>query len=100
MITHKPKKGSEKAEHELHTLRFSGPATYRIIVQGELEDHWSDRLAGMTVSHLTGNKGSAQTCLLGSIRDQAELSGVLETLHGLHMSIIKVEQVSDEFKSD
>ena len=75
---------------------FGGPATYQIMVQGELAPHWADRLAGLSISAVTGKKGDKQTLLNGLIRDQAELSGVLETLHGLHMSIIKVEQIDDD----
>jgi hypothetical protein len=34
--------------------------------------------------------------LLGRIRDQAELSGVLNSLYDLHLSILKVEMVNGE----
>jgi hypothetical protein len=36
------------------------------------------------------------TTLFGRLRDQAELSGVLNTLYDLHLSILKVEIVDDE----
>lgn len=76
-------------------LNFAGPATYQVVVQGELDASWSDRLASMSITGETGAKGQKRTTLVGSIRDQAELSGVLETLYGLHLSIIKVEQIDD-----
>lgn len=76
-------------------LNFGGPATYEIIVQGLLGSEWSDRVAGMEISDETGANGASRTRLRGPIRDQAELNGVLETLYGLHLSIIKVEQVDD-----
>lgn len=74
-------------------LNFGGPASYMIIVQGMLGDDWSDRIAGMTISSEGGTGASARTTLCGTIRDQAELNGVLETLYGLHLPIIKVEQI-------
>jgi hypothetical protein len=36
------------------------------------------------------------TTLIGRLRDQAELSGVLNSLYDLHLSILKVEMVNGE----
>jgi len=84
----------------LSGLSFAGSAIYQIVVPGELAAHWSDRLAGMIISSQKGKNGELQTCLTGRIRDQAELNGVLETLYGLHLSIIRVEQIDDCYESD
>jgi len=49
--------------------------------------------------HITTRKRSDQTTvttLVGRLRDQAELSGVLKSLYGLHLSILKVEVVNGE----
>lgn len=81
---------------EFEGLNFGGSATYEIVVQGKLGGDWSDRIAGMAISDESGSNGRSRTKLRGPIRDQAELNGVLETLYGLHLSIIKVEQVDDE----
>jgi hypothetical protein len=35
------------------------------------------------------------TSLVGPIRDQAQLNGVLDTLYNLHLTILKVERVGD-----
>jgi hypothetical protein len=77
-------------------IEFGGPATYRIVVQGTLAEDWSDRLAGMTIRSANSDDEGTQTTLTGLIRDQAELNGVLDTLYGLHLSIIKVEQMAEE----
>ena len=73
------------------------PADDRIEVEGHLDELWSDRLAGM---HITSRKRSDQTTvtsLVGRLRDQAELSGVLNSLYDLyHLSILKVEVVNSE----
>ena len=77
-------------------VEFGGPATYCIVVQGALDEDWSSRLAGMVITTIDRGDKPPHTTLIGTIRDQAELSGVLETLYGLHLSILKVETVSDE----
>jgi hypothetical protein len=77
-------------------IEFGGPAIYRIVVQGFLRSDWSDRLAGMAITTVRPTGGSPKTTLAGKLRDQAELSGVLDTLYSLHLPILKVEQVEEE----
>ena len=77
-------------------IEFGGPARYRIVVQGVLGKDWSLRLAGMELTTTDRGDKASRTTLVGPIRDQAELNGVLETLYGLHLSILKVETVRDE----
>jgi hypothetical protein len=66
------------------------------VVQGTLRSDWSDRLAGMAITSVSRTGRSPQTTLAGKLRDQAELSGVLDTLYSLHLPILKVEQVEEE----
>lgn len=74
-------------------IKLETPATYRIVVQGRLDQSWSDRLGGMAITaHNEGNEASVTT-LTGRLRDQAELSGVLNTLYELHLPILKVEML-------
>jgi len=77
-------------------IDFGGPATYRIVVEGELGPEWSDRLGGLTVTRTEQTGNSPHSVLVGRIRDQAELNGVLETLYSLHLPILRVEQVEDD----
>ena len=74
-------------------LPFGRPGKYRIRVQGFLDEGWSDRLGGMAIS--TSGEGSQGqiTMLVGQLRDQAELMGVLDTLYELHRSILTVEHL-------
>ena len=77
-------------------IRFAGRATYEIVVQGVLSSDWSDRLGGLEItSSDPENGGLKTTSLVGPIRDQAELSGVLDTLYNLHLTILKVERMED-----
>ena len=77
-------------------IEFGGPATYRIVVQGQLGREWSNRLAGMEITTTSRGDKPPHTTLVGLIRDQAELSGVLDTLYGLHLPILKVETIEME----
>ena len=77
-------------------LRLWTPATYRVEVDGHLDESWSDRLAGMQITTRKRSDQTTVTTLVGRLRDQAELSGVLNSLYGLHLSILKVEVVNDE----
>lgn len=81
---------------DIKDIEFGAPATYRIVVKGALEDHWSDRLSGMTISVTQGATGSSHTTLVGPLRDQAQLNGVLETLYELHLPILRVEEVENQ----
>ena len=72
------------------------PATYRIEVEGQLAESWSDRLAGMRITTRNRADQSFVTTLIGRLRDQAELSGLLISLYDLHLPIVKVEVVNGE----
>ncbi len=74
-------------------IDFSGPATYRIVVQGALSEYWRDRLAGLSITIARQPGEFPRTTLVGRIRDQAELNGVLDTLYGLHLPILSLETV-------
>ena len=76
-------------------IEFSVPAKYRIVVQGDLSAKWSDRLAGLAITSTSREGAAPHTTLVGVIRDQAALAGVLEILYGLHLPILRVEQVED-----
>ena len=82
--------------HDIKEIEFGGPATYRIVVKGELGEQWSDRLAGMVISVSRREAGSPRSTLFGPLRDQAQLNGVLETLYGLHLPILRVEKVDED----
>jgi hypothetical protein len=78
-------------------IDFGGPATYRIVVQGLVGEKWVGRLGAMAFTITGRREGQPHTTLTGPIRDQAELSGLLETLYGLHLPILEVRKI-DEIK--
>ena len=77
-------------------LKIEDPTTYKICVQGCLEDVWSDRLANMAISMDLSNKDSPVSTLTGKVRDQAELVGVLNGLYELRMPLLYMEIINEE----
>ena len=79
--------------HEREHLKLSTPAAYRIEVEGEVPESWSDRLGGMRITTRQRKDQTTVTTLIGRVRDQAELSGALNTLYELHLPILSVENL-------
>jgi hypothetical protein len=76
-------------------LKFEAPASYRIRVQGHLDDDWTDRLGGMVITRAFTEDKQPMTILIGHLSDQAALSGVMNALYGLHLSVISVELLDE-----
>ena len=85
---------------DISAFEFGGPATYRIVVQGTVSRDWRGRLGGMAITTSSQESGAPQTILLGRIRDQPALRGVLETLYALHLPILEVRRVDTDSDQD
>ena len=59
---------------------FDGPGRYRIRVQGLLDESWSERLGGLRITTSSLKDQGPVTASVGRLRDQSELSGVLNTI--------------------
>ena len=68
------------------------PVRYSITVEGSLSENWSGRLGGMKIVIRPRANQKPMTVLSGLLQDQSALFGVLNSLHELHMPIIKIEQ--------
>ena len=77
-----------------HTFAFDRQAVYRIRVEGGLQVSWSERLGDMTISPETLDEGLPTATLVGKLRDQASLAGVLKTLYELQCSLLLVERLA------
>lgn len=75
---------------------FTKPAVYKVRVQGDLKDHWSDRLGGMQITVDRSDKQNPISILIGQINDQSALSGILNKLYDLRLTILSVSIMKDE----
>ena len=62
------------------------PEYYEIKIKGYLDQGWSERFAGLKLTHLEGDG----TLLSGIITDQAALHGLLERIRDLNLTLISV----------
>jgi hypothetical protein len=65
---------------------------FEIRVKGHLDNSWSDWLEGLEVKLLE----NGEMILLGQIRDQAALIGILNRLYGLNLSLLSVSEVNQK----
>jgi hypothetical protein len=62
------------------------PEHYEIKIEGHLDPRWSERFAGLELTHLK----EGETLLAGSLPDQAALHGLLERIRDLNLTLISV----------
>jgi hypothetical protein len=72
-------------------VEFGGAADYRIAVKGWLSESAVERLGDMKIASVEGEGRATVTTLVGPVRDQAALSGILNSIYGLHLSVLTVE---------
>ena len=71
-------------------MKFRSSTIYKIVDDGKLNESWSDRLGGMQIKVERKEENQISTTLIGEIKDQAALSGVLNSLYDLQMAVISV----------
>ena len=74
-------------------VSFTKPGEYKIVVAGSLPLDCGEQLAGMHILKPEKESDNGTTSLIGKIRDQAELNGVINSLYDLHMPIISVNVI-------
>ena len=78
---------------------FSALGCYRIKVEGVVPAAWCDRLGAMRVFAPSQETNNVVTIMQGMVADQAELSGILNSLYELHLSLLSVQYIGDEMSS-
>ena len=63
------------------------PTSYRIIVRGRLTDRFATSFDGMATE-----AGDGETALVGRVRDQAHLYGILDRLRDFGLELLRVEE--------
>jgi len=76
-------------------LTLDGPATYRLCLLGHVSVDWSDWLTDATVTI-----EEDQTLVVGAIRDQAALFGLLSYVRDLGMPLVSVEFAPSRKEND
>ena len=72
------------------------PATYHIQVIGQVDEIWSDRLGGLTITSTRSDDHQEITSLHGNLIDQAALFGVLMALYDSRLPLLSVEFVGED----
>ena len=62
------------------------PEYYEIKIKGHLDQSWSEKFAGLKLTHLEGDG----TLLSGLLPDQAAQHGFLERIRDLNLTLISV----------
>ncbi len=65
---------------------------YRIVVQGELDDSWSEWMGDVSLDRFDRVHGSGNTTIFSEIPDQAALRGLLNKIWDLSLTLISVNR--------
>ena len=65
---------------------------YQIKVNGHLDLKWEDWFDGFTITYRENN----ETCLVGTVADQAALHGILAKIRDLGLSLLSVNRINSE----
>lgn len=79
-------------------ISFSKPAVYQIKVAGEISQDLSELLMGMEIVREGGEGKKMISLIIGEIRDQAALAGLLNMLYEMHYVILSLEMIKNEKK--
>jgi hypothetical protein len=69
------------------------PREYRLVVEGELGNGMAVAFEGMTLTREDGN-----TVLVGPVRDQAELQGLLQHIAALGLTLLEATALDEVAK--
>lgn len=82
------------------SFTFGDPGYYRIVAQGRLDPSDADRLGGMAITMASAEQHPPVATLVGLLKDQAQLSGILNTLYQMHLTILTVQALGDGADQD
>ena len=72
---------------------FQKPSIYKIRVEGEIQENWSEKFQGLKISVKRSLRGKPVSVLTGKINDQSALSGLLNMLYDYNMTILSVKML-------
>lgn len=71
-------------------INFGGKAIYEIQAVGNLSQISSDLFGDMVIESTQLSENKYKFTIKGLLRDQAELSGLLNTIYEMHLSVVSV----------
>jgi len=71
---------------------YQAPGLYEIHLKGHLDDRWAAWFSGLTLTR----EDNGETCLTGTVVDQAALHGLLRKVRDLGMPLVSVMHVQPE----
>ncbi len=77
-------------------LKRVKPSEYIIQVKGHLDSHWEQWIEGMKITRADNDV----TILSGKVSDQSALLGLLEAIHNLNLTLLSVQKVESEGKTN
>jgi hypothetical protein len=85
------KKNETNRENNCTFSTGSRGGCFEIHVRGQLDESWSDWLAGLDMTLLE----NGEMILTGHIIDQAALMGILNKLYGLNLTLLSVNEIKN-----
>ena len=74
----------------------NGQGTYRIVIKGILDQKWSEWFDGFTITY----PDTLHTLLVGKIRDQSALHGILAHIFDLGLTLISFIEIEEALEND
>ena len=79
--------------HQPHKSSFS---KYLITVKGKLAENWSELFNRVQIDFVNDVEDGLLTVLTCQVRDQAELTGILNWIHNMNHILLEVTAVKEE----
>jgi hypothetical protein len=79
-------------------LHLDQPTTYKIKIQGRLNESWSDWFDNMAITVEKDGDDRAITTLTGTVSDQTALHGLLARIRDLGLPLLMVQHVGNLVK--
>lgn len=83
--------GKSKIKDNYTAVGFTTPLKYKIVVQGVIDSNQSGYFSDMKIEKMEEGGVKNRTSLLGEVKDQSALIGVLNGLYNMHYIIISVK---------
>lgn len=77
-------------------FRFSNPAFYSVMVSDEMDTHTMDQIRNYVMGKPKFFSDKTGYSVSGLFKDQASLSGLLNTLYNLHYTILSIQRIGSE----